>query len=355
MTIILKIDPSKIDAEKIKIASSIIKNGGLVAFPTETVYGLGANALNEHATRKIYQVKGRPSDNPIIVHISSIEMLEKIAVNVPEIAYKLIKKLWPGPLTLILKRSNAVPKLVTGGLDTVAVRMPAHPIAQNLIEQAELPIAAPSANISGKPSPTRAEHVIKDLYGKIEAIIDGGEVLYGVESTVINVLSEEPILLRPGAYSVEIIESIIDRKVKIPHFAKGIGEAEKAIAPGTRYRHYAPEAKLILIEPSTFTEDEIKKMISKIKDIANQYKNEVCIITSSENYYEYSRILDEKRLFVLGSRNNLFEIAKNVFDVLRKIDEYGCKVAISESFEERGLGLAVMNRLRKASSDIIKI
>ncbi|MEM4484268.1 MAG: L-threonylcarbamoyladenylate synthase, partial [Sulfolobales archaeon] len=213
---IVRVDPLNIDLEKMREAADVIIRGGLVAFPTETVYGLGCDALNRDAARRVFEVKRRPVDNPLIIHVKDFDQLNLVAREIPEKAYKLIKRLWPGPLTLILPRRREIPLETTGGLDTVAVRSPAHPVALKLIELSERPIAAPSANISGRPSPTKAEHVIEDLYDSIDMIIDSGETLFGLESTIINILTSPPTLLRPGAYPVEVIEEILGERVYIP-------------------------------------------------------------------------------------------------------------------------------------------
>ncbi|MEM4528888.1 MAG: L-threonylcarbamoyladenylate synthase [Desulfurococcaceae archaeon] len=349
MVIILRTDPSKPDPLVLKKAAEILKNHGVVAFPTETVYGLGAIVFHEDAVLKVFKAKNRPPDNPLIIHVDSIDMVYEVARDIPDKALRLIKRLWPGPLTLILPRNPKVPKIVTGGLDTVAVRMPGHPVALGLIHETGMPIAAPSANLSGRPSPTSAEHVLRDLGDKIDAIIDAGETLYGVESTVLNVLIEPPVLLRPGAYPIEIIEEILGEKIFIPEYARGLGYAEIAFSPGMKYRHYAPEAKVVLIEPRS---DGIDRLVEMVKDISKAFSKageQVCIVASSETYERYAHI-DSFKVFNIGSRRNLFEVAHNLFKVLRELDENKCSIAIVEGFEERGLGLTIMNRLRKASS-----
>lgn len=353
MTLVLKTDPVNPDPHILREAAGILKKGGIVAFPTETVYGLGAIVYNEEAVKKIFWAKMRPMDNPLIIHISSIDMLEEVAVNIPEKAYRLIERFWPGPLTLILPRNPQIPKIVTSGLDYVAVRMPAHPVALGLIREAGAPIAAPSANIAGKPSPTSAEHVIKDLYGRIDAVIDAGETIYGVESTIINILTQPPILLRPGAYAVEDIERVLGEKIHIPEFARGFKEAETALAPGMKYKHYAPSTPLILIETD---ESSIEDIVKTTRSIALNYVSEgkeVCIVASRETSSGYRDL--NVRVLVIGSRSNLFEVARNLFKTLRELDELKCSIAIIEGFEERGLGLAVMNRLRKAGEKKIHV
>lgn len=342
------------DLDVIIRAVEILRKGGIVAFPTETVYGLGAVVFNEEAVKKIFWAKMRPPDNPLIVHISDESMLDQVSINIPDKAYKLVKTLWPGPLTLILPRHPRVPRVVSGGLDTVAVRMPAHPVALSLIKEVGMPIAAPSANLAGRPSPTTAEHVIRDLYGRIDAIIDAGETIYGVESTIINILETPPVLLRPGAYAVEDIEKILGERIHIPSFARGYGEAETAIAPGMKYRHYAPDTPIVLVEQSN---NDLERLVYVVNSTALKYVNEgltVCVVATSETAPTYRSLIRGAVVIDLGSRSNMFEIAKNLFKTLRKLDDLECNIAIVEGVEERGLGLAIMNRLRKASKAIIK-
>ncbi len=353
-TKVFRVDPVRPDVEAIRYAASVIRSGGLVAFPTETVYGLGANAFNGDAVRRIYVVKGRPLDNPVIVHVCDVGQLELVASRVPEEAYKLIERMWPGPLTLLLPKSDLIPSVVTAGLDTVAVRMPAHPVALELIRESGVPIAAPSANISGKPSPTRGEHVVEDLYSKVEVILDAGETLYGVESTIVNLLVDPPIVLRPGAYPLEEIERILGKRISIPEFARGLGEAERALAPGMKYRHYAPDTPLVLVEADSYNVSS--RIVEAVRDIVLEYKAQglkIALVTHSETQELYKGIVD--RLLVIGSRSNIYEVARNLFSTLRAIDKLGVDVAIIEGVEEKGLGLAVMNRLRKASTRRIKV
>ncbi len=353
-TRVFRVDPFRPDPEVIGYAAGVIRSGGLVVFPTETVYGLGASAFDSRAVERIYAVKGRPLDNPVIVHICDLGQLELVASRVPEEAYRLVERLWPGPLTILLPRSPKVPNVVTAGLDTVAVRMPAHPVALELIRSAGVPIAAPSANLSGKPSPTRGEHVIEDLYSKVEVILDAGETLYGVESTIINLLSDPPILLRPGAYPVEEVERILGRSVVVPEFARGLGEAERALAPGMKHRHYAPDTPLILVETDSY--DEPQHLVEAVRRLILEYKMrglKVAVISYTETYRYYEGLVD--KVLVMGSRGNVYEVARNLFATLRAIDKLGVDVAVVEGVEERGLGLAVMNRLRRASTRRIKI
>lgn len=341
MTLIIKMREG-INKEGIKIAAKIIKEGGLVAFPTETVYGLGANALNAKAVKRIFEVKKRPADNPLIIHIADFEQIYELAKEVPSKAKLLAKKFWPGPLTIVLPKKENVPKITTGYLETVAIRMPCHEIALELIKESNLPIAAPSANISGKPSATCAEHVIEDFYGKIECIIDGGPTSIGVESTIIDITTEPPILLRPGGISKEEIEKVIG-EIKIHPSVKG-EEANMAKAPGMKYKHYAPNAEVIVIEGKK------ENVIKKIKELLREYKNKgikVGVIATSDFY-------EADAYFNLG--NSKKEIAKNLFKALRELDKKGVEIILAEGIDEKGLGLAIMNRLKKASGHkIIKV
>lgn len=345
MTQILKISWRDPEKSKIETVAKIIKNGGLVAFPTETVYGLGANALDTRAVKKIFEAKGRPADNPLIVHIADKKEIHRLAKEIPGEAEKLIDKFWPGPLTLILKKSKVVPKLTTGGLDTVAIRMPAHKIALALIKEAQVPIAAPSANLFGKPSPTSAEHVIQDLDGKIDVIIDGGEAKIGVESTVLDLTANPPILLRPGAISLEELRDVLD-EVEIHPIVKG--KRIKKIAaksPGMKYKHYAPNARVIVVEGNR------QNVKNKIQQLADKYKKEgkkVAVMTNDKNHGYKPDIVK-----FVGS--DVDTIAKNLFKTFRDFDKENVDIIIAEGVEERGLGLAVMNRLRKSSFKSIKV
>ncbi|MGC9009140.1 MAG: L-threonylcarbamoyladenylate synthase [Sulfolobales archaeon] len=360
-TKIIRIDPFNINRDLLKEASLIIQKGGLVAFPTETVYGLGADVFNTEALKRIFAVKRRPMDNPLIIHICRKEDVYEVAEEVPKEATKLIEEMWPGPLTLILRKSKEIPYEATGGLETVAVRMPAHPVALEFICLSDTFIAAPSANISGRPSPTKAEHVIRDFYGIIEAIIDSGETLFGIESTILNVLTDPPTLLRPGAYPVELIMEILRREISIPPFAKGFGEADIALAPGTKYRHYAPNTPLILIESSNYSMFNLDKIVNEIfSRVINDLKSNkrVAVIASRETINKYRNLLENYENVIIidiGSRSNLYEIAKRIFDTFRRLDDLGVDIAYIEGFEERGIGLSIMNRIRKAATQKIRI
>ena len=350
MTEIVKIDPLNPDPSMIRYAAKFILDGKLVAFPTETVYGLGADAFNSHAVKKIFEVKGRPIDNPLIVHVSDLSQLYRVAYDVSEKALKLIERFWPGPLTLIFKRRSEVPPEVSAYLPTVAVRMPAHPIALALIRESDTPIAAPSANISSKPSPTTAEHVIKDLYDKIDLIIDGGETLYGVESTILNIQPSTPKLLRPGAIPLEEIENVIG-KVDVSEAAL----AEKpyqliAEAPGMKYRHYAPKAPMFLVE------GELDKVVGKIVELAQEdvlRGLKVGVLATKETCALYPKSL---HVIILGSRSEPYSIAHNLFKSLRLMDELNVDKIYAEGLPMKGILFAVQNRLRKASGhNIIRV
>ena len=325
---------------ELKQAAELLQQGQLVAFPTETVYGLGANALDRQAVESIFAAKGRPADNPLIVHIAEQDRIDELtAASLSSQAKTLINKFWPGPLTLVLKKSEQVPEVTTGGLDTVALRMPNHSLALKLIQLSGVPIAAPSANLSGLPSPTIAEHVIVDLAGRIAGIVDGGQTGIGVESTVLDLSSTVPTLLRPGGVTYEQLQEVlgtveIDPAVK----AKVNQESKKAISPGMKYRHYAPEAEVILVE------GDPKAITEKINELAVQ-ENNVGIMASREyqNYYDCGIVK------VMGDRNNLTEISNNIFKLLREFDDLGVNKILIEGLPEYGLGLAIMNRLRKSA------
>lgn len=345
ITRIIKLNEKKFKIDEIKIAVDIIKKGGLVAFPTETVYGLGANALNAKAVEKVYDVKGRPKDNPSIVHIADKKDVYRLTSEISDNAERLMKKFWPGPLTLVFKKSKIVPNVTTAGLDTIAIRMPDNKIALALIRESKAPIAAPSANLAGKPSPTSAEHVIHDLYGKIDVIIDAGKTRIGVESTVLDLTSDSPILLRPGGTTLEELKKFLG-KIKIHPVVKGGEKIGKIIvkSPGMKYKHYAPEAELIVIEGKT------RMIRKKIRELVNEYKIEgkkVGIMTASK--YDYNADV----IKFVGK--DLKTIAKNLFKTFREFDMEKVDVILAESVKTSGMGLAIMNRLKKASGyNIIK-
>jgi len=341
MTQIIKVDPLNPEIDKIRIAANVIKNGGTVAFPTETVYGLGANAYDGKACLKIFEAKNRPVDNPLIVHIAEFEQLYDVAREIPDKVLEVAQTVWPGPLTFVLKKTDKIPKEVSAGLDTVAVRMPAHPIALQLIRESGVPIAAPSANLATKPSPTRAEDVVADMNGRVDIIIDGGHTFFGVESTIINVSVNPPVLLRPGPFTVEELKKIFG-EIVIPEFAEGKKEAEVALAPGMKYRHYAPSTKLLMVENRKI----LREVVNLLK---KKYKVAVLIPKELENEFK------DVPHIVLGSDENLYEVAKNLFDAFRDLDKLNVDIGLIVSFPERGIGFAIMNRARKATGfSIIK-
>jgi L-threonylcarbamoyladenylate synthase len=348
-TVILKVDFQHPNAARIQFAAEIIKKGGLVAFPTETVYGLGADALNPAAVLALFKAKNRPLDNPPILHISHINNVYTLAKHVPKNAEQLMKQFWPGPLTLIFERSETISKTTVAGLNTVAIRMPKHQVALALIKQSETPIAAPSANLSGKPSPTTAKHVYADLNGRIDAILDGGATKIGVESTVLDLSVDPPMLLRPGGTPFEEIKKVLPNAVLHPFVAS---EKEvtvvQARSPGMLHKHYAPNAQVLLVEGS------VPAVIDKIKTLIEQYRCEgknVGVLATDETQKEYTADVVKS----VGSRFNLEIIAKNLFRELREFNDEPVDIILAEGLPLEGMGLAVMNRLRKSSGyNIIK-
>ncbi|MFO7951312.1 MAG: L-threonylcarbamoyladenylate synthase [Bacillota bacterium] len=323
------------DYRSLQAATKIINHGGLVAFPTETVYGLGASALDSRAISLIYAAKGRPQDNPLIVHVGKHDQLSEVAANVPEAAYRLIEEFWPGPLSLVLPRAERIPKEVSAGLSTVAVRMPDHKIAIDLINLAGVPIAAPSANRSGRPSPTSYRHVLEDLVGCIDAVIRSEDCPVGVESTVLDLTGNSPVILRPGGISLEDIEEIL----KKPIYVSGNKESsESPSSPGMKYRHYSPQAPLILV---TGREERRRRVI-----------NSLCAFYRG-------------RGFKVGFLNSFIEkdlsksigpdvLAAKLYRILREMDSRNMDLILAEEIPEKGLGLAVMNRLKKAATRILR-
>lgn len=328
--------------EELAEAARILKNGGLVAFPTETVYGLGANALNEEAAKKIYAAKGRPSDNPLIAHISDMAELKPLVGEVPEAGKKLMEAFWPGPLTLIFPKSDIVPYGTTGGLNTVAVRMPSDPVAAALIHLAGVPVAAPSANTSGRPSPTTADHVYEDMNGKIEMIVDGGPVGIGVESTIVDVSGEVPTLLRPGAVTLEMLQEAVGQVDIDPAILGPVSPDIHPKAPGMKYRHYAPKAELTLFEGR---ESAVAVTINRLAKEKESLGYRVGIICTEETAGKYGHGIKK----CIGSRLKPETIAHNLYGILREFDGLAVDYIYSESFSGDKLGQAIMNRLCKAA------
>lgn len=344
-------------------AGQCLQSGGLVAFPTETVYGLGADALNPLAAEKIYKAKGRPSDNPLIVHVADFESLEKITKEIPWQAKVLADKFWPGPMTMIMKKEDCVPDTTTGGLDSVAVRMPAHQVALALIKAGGGYVAAPSANTSGRPSPTKASHVAEDMDGKIDYLIDGGDVGIGLESTIIDLTEEIPVLLRPGAISKEMLEEVIG-EVRIDEALLKADETIRPKAPGMKYKHYAPKAQLTVVEGETSAvvkkinecvRERLESMYEESKDkeidlfdtcvTLDEVECRIGIICTEETRLQYPYGVVK----CIGSIHKEEEIAKNLYGVLREFDNTMVEEIFSEGFETPKMGYAIMNRLLKAA------
>ena len=379
-------DRNHIKDEELKEAASILRSGGLVAFPTETVYGLGGNALDEDAARKIYAAKGRPSDNPLIAHVSCVEEVAPLVKEIPEAGRKLMEAFWPGPLTMIFPKSEKVPYGTTGGLDTVAIRMPDDPVATRLIALAGVPVAAPSANTSGRPSPTTADHVWQDMNGRIEMIIDGGPVGIGVESTIVDVSSAVPSVLRPGAITMEMLAEVLGEISVDPAILGPLSADVRPKAPGMKYKHYAPKADLTLVEPGTGTEREsgaeqvtgaeqktgadrntgadpetgldetqLQAMICKVRELSREkieagYKVGVICTDESRGCYTDGEVRS------IGARKSQASVAHNLYALLREFDDLGVDYIFSESFPKDHLGQAIMNRLSKAAGyKIVKV
>ena len=379
-------DRNHIKDEELKEAAGILRSGGLVAFPTETVYGLGGNALDEDAARKIYAAKGRPSDNPLIAHVSCVEEVAPLVKEIPEAGRKLMEAFWPGPLTMIFPKSEKVPYGTTGGLDTVAIRMPDDPVANRLIALAGVPVAAPSANTSGRPSPTTADHVWQDMNGRIEMIIDGGPVGIGVESTIVDVSSAVPSVLRPGAITMEMLAEVLGEISVDPAILGPLSADVRPKAPGMKYKHYAPKADLTLVEPGTgadresraeqvtgaeqkngadrntgaypetgLDETQLQAMIRKVRELSREkieagYKVGVICTDESRGCYTDGEVRS------IGARKSQASVAHNLYALLREFDDLGVDYIFSESFPKDHLGQAIMNRLSKAAGyKIVKV
>lgn len=341
-TKVIKVDSAHIDGREIAEAAELIRSGGLVAFPTETVYGLGANALDPEASRRIYAAKGRPSDNPLIVHIAEFSDMERIAAEIPPQAKTLAEAFWPGPLTMVVRKNDRVPYETTGGMDTVAVRMPDHPVALSLIRESGCLIAAPSANTSGKPSPTEAAHVIRDMDGRIPMILDGGTVGIGIESTIIDLTEGVPMVLRPGYITVDMLSGVLGSKVRLDPGIIAADSATKPKAPGMKYKHYAPKADLTLVEGET---DAVVAEINR-KIIEAQKKGLRAGVIATEETKEAYRA---DYVVSIGVRCDEDAIARHLYRILRAFDDVDVDVIYSESFAASGVGQAVMNRLLKAA------
>lgn len=345
-TVTVKIDRSKaefteVEDAALRRAGEVIRAGGLVAFPTETVYGLGGDALNRESSRKIYAAKGRPSDNPLIVHICKFEDIRQIVKEVPEEACRIAEAFWPGPLTMILPKSELVPKETTGGLDTVAVRFPSDKIAQKLIEYSGGYIAAPSANLSGRPSPTVAKYVAEDMDGRIEMIIDGGAVGIGLESTIIDLTVSPPQILRPGYVTEEMLRKVLGRvDTDVTILSADSGQAPKA--PGMKYRHYAPKGELTIVEGEP---DAVVAYINGQVQKARENGEKTGVIGTDECAGRYCADVVKS----VGSREDEESIARHLFTALREFDDENVERMYSESFDSAGLGQAIMNRLLKAA------
>lgn len=347
-TKVIKIDEDSLEKDLIEIGARKIREGKLVAFPTETVYGLGANGLDEEAVKNIFIAKGRPQDNPLILHVSSIEEIEPLVEYISPEAKEVMNRFWPGPLTILFRRSKLVPDIITAGLDTVAIRMPSHSIASELIRESGVPIAAPSANTSGKPSPTLASHVIEDLDGKIDMVIDGGSTGVGLESTVLDLSSSTPEILRPGGITIEELRKVIPNVVEDLSIIKD----DKNIipkSPGQKYRHYAPKADMIV-----FT-GEVQDMVNAINEYMEKHTNSgktIGIMATEETKDRYKKGV----VISVGSRKDKRTIAHNLFNTIRLFDEEMVDIILTEGIDLEGIGTAIMNRLKKASGgNIIKV
>jgi L-threonylcarbamoyladenylate synthase len=338
----------KTNTEELKVVCNLIRNGELVIFPTETVYGIGANALDPLAVGKIFVAKGRPSDNPLIVHLADKRKIDEVAKDITEMEQKLIDAFMPGPFTLILKKRDNIPNIVSAGLDTVAIRMPDNIIARGIITYSGVPIAAPSANISGKPSGTNIEDIRKELEGKVSAIVDGGETDVGLESTVVKVVDEIPRILRPGKITPEDIIKVAGKVDIDDNMFRRVEENQKVESPGMKYRHYAPETKCKLI----YCENDLDEVFY-LKKFIKEYDNDVVVIGFNE--HEDKLGISKERFIGIGSRYDLEAIARNIYSALRKADNIKPEIILIEGVRKQGLGIAIMNRLlRTCEYDIFE-
>lgn len=342
-TKLYEIDINNIDSAKMQEAGDLIAAGELVAFPTETVYGLGGDGLHPDAAKKIYEAKGRPSDNPLIIHIAEVSDLDRVGKNVPEKAKKLADAFWPGPLTMIVWKKEEVPFATTGGLNTVAVRMPDHPVALELIRKSGKLIAAPSANTSGRPSPTEASHVMGDLEGRIAMVLDGGPVGIGIESTIIDLTEPIPMILRPGYITPEMLFEVLGEEVIIDPGIIAADDTTKPKAPGMKYKHYAPKADMIIVDGE---ESAVVEKINALTQEAHASGKKVAVVATEEtkNKYESDIVLN------IGARQDEDSIARHMYKILRECDKLEVEVIFSESFKTPRIGQAIMNRLLKAAA-----
>lgn len=339
-TKVFNLDSEKPDIEVLKYAANVIKNGGTVVFPTETVYGLGANALDAKAAEKIFIAKGRPQDNPLIVHVAD-KNIEQYVESIPESARMLMDRFWPGPLTIIMKKSSVIPDVITAGLDSVGIRCPKNAIASGLIKLSGVPIAAPSANISGRPSPTNVNHVIEDLLGKVDVILGGGRTDVGLESTVID-MTGKPDILRPGGISYETLKKVLGDVTIDPAVLKKPAPGLRPKAPGMKYRHYSPRAEMYIVNGN------LKKVVNKINEMCMESMNQgkkVGIMATDQTFQKYAT----GTVLSMGDRDNPDTIASSVFDRLRQFDSKGVDIIFSEGVDEKEIGLAIMNRMKKAA------
>ncbi|URZ07962.1 L-threonylcarbamoyladenylate synthase [Clostridium felsineum] len=349
-TKIVNLNKDDIEADKaLKEAGELIQKGKLVVFPTETVYGLGANAEDGKAVTKIFEAKGRPQDNPLIIHVADFEDVDKYAKNISESAKRLMQEFWPGPMTLILEKKSIISDVTSAGLTSVGVRMPSSRIARKLIRYSGVPIAAPSANISGRPSPTDIQRCIEDLNGKVDYIIGGENCEFGLESTIIDCTVNPVCILRPGAITLEMVRKVENNAYIDPAIMKKSTTEFKPKAPGMKYKHYAPKADVKIIS------GDLKKTIEKINEIVQNYiddNKKVGIMATDETKDKYKNA----SVISLGSRNDIYTIGKNLFETLREFDDQKVDVILSEAFSEEGFGVAIMNRLNKSAGfDIINV